>query len=68
VTQRGGVTTSTGGEAVPEREKGGDDVSWIDANLTRKKMNKTHAVNSAAEVREQERGGRALTNFIPSMH
>jgi hypothetical protein len=68
VTQRGGVTTSTGGEAAPGRGKEGDDASWIDVNLTKKKINKTHAVDLAAEVWEQERGGRALTNFIPSMH
>jgi hypothetical protein len=28
---------SAKGEATPEREKGGDDASWIDANLTKLK-------------------------------
>jgi hypothetical protein len=35
VTRHGGVATSVGGEAAPGREKGEDDVSWADANLTR---------------------------------
>jgi hypothetical protein len=34
VTQRGGVTTSTGGETAPRRGKGGGDASWTDVNLT----------------------------------
>jgi hypothetical protein len=34
VTRRGGVTTSTGGEAAPGRGKGGDNINWADANLT----------------------------------
>jgi hypothetical protein len=34
VTRRGIVMMSTGGEAAPEREKGGDDVSRAEANLT----------------------------------
>jgi hypothetical protein len=34
VIQRGGVATSAGGDAAPEREKGGDDVGWADTNLT----------------------------------
>jgi hypothetical protein len=29
------------------REKGGDDVSWADANLTRPKNKKIHTVDSA---------------------
>jgi hypothetical protein len=35
-----GVTTSVGGEAAPERENGGDDVSWADENLIGHKNNK----------------------------
>jgi hypothetical protein len=31
---RGGVTTSATGEAALGREKGGDDASWADVNLT----------------------------------
>jgi hypothetical protein len=34
MTRCGDVVTSTGGEAAPGREKGGDDASWTDANLT----------------------------------
>jgi hypothetical protein len=34
VTRRGGVTTSTGGEATLETGTGGDDASWADANPT----------------------------------
>jgi hypothetical protein len=34
MTRRGDVTTSIEGEAVPGREKGGDDVSWADENFT----------------------------------
>jgi hypothetical protein len=34
MTQYSGMAMSSGGEAVPVREKGGDDVSWTDANLT----------------------------------
>jgi hypothetical protein len=34
VTWRNDMITSVGGEATPEREKVGDDVSWADANLT----------------------------------
>jgi hypothetical protein len=30
---RGGVTTSARGEVAPGRRKGGDDVSWADADL-----------------------------------
>jgi hypothetical protein len=36
------------GEAPPGRGKGGDDASWADANLTRPKMKKIYAVDSAA--------------------
>jgi hypothetical protein len=31
------MTTLTRGKATPERKKGGDDVSWADANLTKLK-------------------------------
>jgi hypothetical protein len=34
MTWCGGVATSAEGEAAPGRGKGGDDVSWADANLT----------------------------------
>jgi hypothetical protein len=34
VTRNNGVTTSARGEAAPRRGKGGDDASWVDANLT----------------------------------
>jgi hypothetical protein len=34
VTRHGGMVTSTGGEAVAGREKGGNDVNWADVNLT----------------------------------
>jgi hypothetical protein len=34
VTCRGGVPTSTGGEATARRGKGGEDVGWTDVNLT----------------------------------
>jgi hypothetical protein len=34
VTWRGSVATLTGGEAAPERKKGGDNASCDDANLT----------------------------------
>jgi hypothetical protein len=34
VTRRGSVTMSAGGEAASGRGKGGDNVSWADANLT----------------------------------
>jgi hypothetical protein len=37
VTRHSNVTTSTGGEAVLERGKGGDDASWADVNLARPK-------------------------------
>jgi hypothetical protein len=33
VTWCGGVATSAEGEAAPGREKGVDDISWIDMNL-----------------------------------
>jgi hypothetical protein len=46
VTWRSGVTTSVGGEVAPGREKGEDDASWADANLTVLKMKKIHEVNS----------------------
>jgi hypothetical protein len=31
------MVTSSGGEAAPERGKGGDDVSWANVNLTGQK-------------------------------
>jgi hypothetical protein len=34
MTRCGGVATVARGEAAPGREKGGDDTSWVDANLT----------------------------------
>jgi hypothetical protein len=34
------VVTSVRGEAVPGREKGGDDISWADVNLSRPKNEK----------------------------
>jgi hypothetical protein len=47
VTRRGGVTTSARGEMTPWRGKGRDDPSWPNANLTRPKMKKIHAVDLA---------------------
>jgi hypothetical protein len=37
VTWRDDITMSDGGEAATGREKGGDDASWTDANLTEPK-------------------------------
>jgi hypothetical protein len=37
VIERGDVATSVRGEAAPGRGKGGDDISWANANLTRPK-------------------------------
>jgi hypothetical protein len=37
VTRRSSVVTSAEAEAASGRGKGGDDVSWADANLTRPK-------------------------------
>jgi hypothetical protein len=34
MTRRDSMMTSTDGEAAPGRGKGGDDTSWVDANLT----------------------------------
>jgi hypothetical protein len=34
MTRHGGVATSVGGEAAPERGKGRDDSSWVNTNLT----------------------------------
>jgi hypothetical protein len=39
---------SVGGEATPERAKGGDHVSWANTNLIGQKIKKIHAVNSPA--------------------
>jgi hypothetical protein len=36
-----------GGETAPRREKGGDDISWADANLIGPKIKKIHAVDLA---------------------
>jgi hypothetical protein len=33
VTWHGSVVTSAGGEVAPQRGKGGDDTSWVDATL-----------------------------------
>jgi hypothetical protein len=44
VARCSGVATSAGREATPRREKGEDDVSWADANLTVPK-NKENACN-----------------------
>jgi hypothetical protein len=33
MTQCDGVMMLVGGEAAPEREKGGDDANWADTNL-----------------------------------
>jgi hypothetical protein len=46
VTQCGDVTTSIGGEAAPRRKRGGNDISWVNTNLTEKKNKKNHAVDS----------------------
>jgi hypothetical protein len=48
VTRFGGVVMSTGEEATPGREKGGDDTSWADTNFTGPKIKKIHAVDSFA--------------------
>jgi hypothetical protein len=40
VTRRGGMVTSVRGEAALGREKGGDNVSWADMNLTGSKNKK----------------------------
>jgi hypothetical protein len=34
MTQHDSVSTSVGGETTPERGKGGDDVNYIDMDLT----------------------------------
>jgi hypothetical protein len=46
MTRRTGVATSVGGEATPERRKGGDDISWTDVDLTGSKIKKIHAIDS----------------------
>jgi hypothetical protein len=33
MTWHSGMTTSVGGETIPERGKGGDDVDWVDMNF-----------------------------------
>jgi hypothetical protein len=48
VTRYDGVTTLAGGETTPEREKGVDDASWVDANLTVSKIKKIHVIDSAS--------------------
>jgi hypothetical protein len=47
VTRRGSVMTSVGGEVTPGRGKGGDGANWANANLTRMKIKKIHADDSA---------------------
>jgi hypothetical protein len=47
VTRCIGVMTSAGGDVA----KGGDDVSWADANLTGPKNEKIHVVDSASTNR-----------------
>jgi hypothetical protein len=42
------VATSAGEEVAPGREKGGDDVSWADTNLTGPKIKNIYTVDSAA--------------------
>jgi hypothetical protein len=47
VTQRDDVMMSVGGEVTLRREKGGDDVSLTDMNLTKPKNKENpHAVDS----------------------
>jgi hypothetical protein len=46
-----GVTTLARGEAAPEREKGGDNVSWFDANLIGQKIKKIYTVDSTGTNR-----------------
>jgi hypothetical protein len=48
VIRYGGVAMWIGGEPASGREKGGDNASWTDANLTESKMKKIHAVDLAA--------------------
>jgi hypothetical protein len=48
VTWRGGVAMSIGGEVAPGRGTVGDAAYWGDTNLTRLKMMKIDAVDSAA--------------------
>jgi hypothetical protein len=48
VTRRDGVTTSIRGEATLGREKGVDDASWADVNLTGPKNEKNHVIDSIA--------------------
>jgi hypothetical protein len=43
-----GVTTLAGGETTPRREKGVDDASWVDVNLTVSKIKKIHVIDSAS--------------------
>jgi hypothetical protein len=42
------VTTSAGGEAILGREKGGENISWADANFTGQKIKKIYVVDSTA--------------------
>jgi hypothetical protein len=48
MTQRGGVITSTEGEAALGKEKRGDNMSWADVNLTWLKNEKNHAIDLTA--------------------
>jgi hypothetical protein len=43
------VSTLAGGEAAPGREKGGDNASWANVDLTR--LKKMHVVDSIATNR-----------------
>jgi hypothetical protein len=47
-TRCGGVTMLVRGEVAPEKEKGWDNASWADANITGLKIKKSHTVDSAA--------------------
>jgi hypothetical protein len=48
MTRCGGMATLVGREATSGTEKGGDDVTWTDANFTGlKNEKKIYAVNSA---------------------
>jgi hypothetical protein len=49
VTWCSSVTTSVGGDAVPRREKGGDDTSWADVKSSLgRQIKKIHAIDSTA--------------------
>jgi hypothetical protein len=48
VTRHDGIGTSAGRGLAPGKGKGGDDVNWVDANLTRPKNEKIHVVDLVA--------------------